>query len=214
MIHSCFGQKHALLTRPCTAGVLQRKLFTINQQDLGDGSVTFAWSPRGSWLAVAGSKVCVWGVGGGGCTACRASSMAPVCSRASALNTPGCCAHVWVLLALQRLVSVFDQHGQLVGEVHLAPAEVPAADARQCSCLQLQVLRLCALQCGGCARGCATITQRSTRVCRTPAAVSPSAVGRQRQRAGGAACGLHFPVHVVCHDQGAADAGDRLSGEG
>lgn len=34
-----------------------RKLFTISQQQLGEGAVIFEWSPKGSWLAAAGSKV-------------------------------------------------------------------------------------------------------------------------------------------------------------
>lgn len=37
---------------------MQRKLFAVSQQDLGDGQVVCQWSPRGSWLAAAGNKVC------------------------------------------------------------------------------------------------------------------------------------------------------------
>lgn len=36
---------------------MQRKLFAVSQQDLGDGQVVCQWSPRGSWLAAAGNKV-------------------------------------------------------------------------------------------------------------------------------------------------------------
>lgn len=36
--------------------VVQRKLFAIGQQELGDGQVLCQWSSKGSWLAAAGNK--------------------------------------------------------------------------------------------------------------------------------------------------------------
>jgi hypothetical protein len=36
---------------------MQKKLFSIGQQDLGDGQVLCQWSPRATWLAAAGNKV-------------------------------------------------------------------------------------------------------------------------------------------------------------
>lgn len=41
---------------------LQKKLFTIGPEDLGDGQVIFEWSPKGDFIAVAGTKVLLQGV--------------------------------------------------------------------------------------------------------------------------------------------------------
>jgi hypothetical protein len=99
---------------------MQKKLFSIGQQDLGDGQVLCQWSPRATWLAAAGNKVCT--------SRCKMDMIAYTWRQ---MQTVSC--------NLQRVVVIYDHTGKLYSEIHLAPRELPAADLHQCCCLQLQV---------------------------------------------------------------------------
>ena len=93
---------------------MQKKLFSIKSDVLGDGKVTFEWSPRGNYLAATGSKV----------------------GESIAGASPG--STVDRCLCLQRTTVIYERTGALYDELHFAASEIPA-ESRGGPAAQLQV---------------------------------------------------------------------------
>jgi WD repeat-containing protein 19 len=108
-----------------------KKLFGVAPEVLGDGKVTFEWSPKGNYLAAAGSKVrkpaqnnLFRALGGGWVDQGRGSEQT---------------TDVGVSLRPQRRVNIYDRNGRIYDEIHFPAAEYPNPDSRACGCASMQV---------------------------------------------------------------------------
>ncbi len=204
-----------------------KKLFQVNADLLGEGKIIFEWSSKGNFLAACGSKVRAgraWHTRRGVCVRLIASSAhLPACvsvtnasthaRRATGISGMGLAVNPSPPRAAQRKVNILDRNGRLYDEIHFPPAELPTGDARAPAVVHMQASARARSEPHHVSHdGHQGATSNTCTCCHRVPVFPGAAVGPGGRAAGHAAQRQHLSLHLVGHQQGAAEDRDGVQG--